>query len=256
MSLSPFVHITDRFQILKEINQRLEIAQDKVQATYMKTYTYIMVLIPVLLSAPRLFAQDTNGTPGNLTLAERGKWIKLFDGQSLQGWAPLEKTKYNMDSKAEVKDGAIQLAVGGPYSAVLWSGEFPLTDYEVKLRVKRTDGYDIFCGILFPVDKKFCSLVVGGWGNNVTGLSCVDEMFADENETAVYRSFENQVWFAVRLRVTDPKIEVWIDDKPVISLNRENHRISPYPGLDMFAPLGLFTYDTAAALTDIYFRRL
>ena len=62
---------------------------------------------------------------------------------------------------------------------------FPKVDYEVNLDAKRVAGNDFFCGITFPVGKRFCSLIVGGWGGATVGLSSIDGKDAAENETTL-----------------------------------------------------------------------
>ncbi len=192
----------------------------------------------------------------NLSAIQTNTWVKIFDGETLKGWVPLEKTKFDMGSKVDVKDGNLLLAEGKPYSALIWGGTFPTVNYEVRLRAKRVAGDDIFCGLLFPVDDSSCSLILGGWQNSVTGLSSVDEMFAVDNNTANYIEFDNNKWYKARLRVTEESIRVWLDGKEIIRQPRKDHRITPYPGLELFEPFGLFTYCTSASVSEIYFKML
>jgi len=199
---------------------------------------------------------STNKPLRDLTVTKKGQWIKLFDGKTMKGWIPLEKTDYDMDSHAEVTNSYIRLAKGVPYSAVIIDAKFPKTNYEIKLRAKRLERDDIFCGILFPVKETYCSGVFGGWGNWIVGLSCVDELFADENSAGETMHFDNNEWYEIRLRVTDDYIKAWVHNTEVIYQELKGHRISPYPGLEMFGPFAFFTYDTAAAYDRIEFRRL
>jgi len=199
---------------------------------------------------------STNRPHSDLTLTKRGEWIKLFNGKTLDGWTPLEKTKYDMDSGSTVTNGTILLKRGVPYSAIIINDKFPKSNYEVRLRAMRLSNDDIFCGILFPVKTTYCSAVFGGWGNWIVGISCVDGLYADENNAGDTMHFDNNVWYEIRLRVTDEYIKAWVNNKEVISQELKGHYISPYPGLEMFAPFGIFTYDTAAAYDRIEFRRL
>ncbi len=64
----------------------------------------------------------------------------------------------------------------------------------------------------FPVKKSHCSLVLGGWGGSLTGLSSLDGFDASENETTNVMDFKEGQWYKIRLRVTEKKIEAWIDD--------------------------------------------
>ena len=75
----------------------------------------------------------------------------------------------------------------------------------------RLDGSDFFCTTTFPVGKDYCSLVVGGWGGAVVGLSNVDYADASENATTKTMGFKDNQWYRVRIRVSDAAIEAWID---------------------------------------------
>src|SRR6218665_433223 len=57
-----------------------------------------------------------------------------------------------------------------------------LDRYEIKLEVQRTDGHDIFLGLTFPVGaKESASLILGGWGGSLCGISSVDDADASGN---------------------------------------------------------------------------
>ena len=62
----------------------------------------------------------------------------------------------------------------------------------------RLDGSDFFCSTTFPVGKDPCTLVVGGWGGMVVGLSNVDHEDASENGTTKTMTFKNKRWYRVR----------------------------------------------------------
>ena len=54
--------------------------------------------------------------------------------------------------------------------------------------------------------------MIGGWGGGgVVGISSVDDLDASENETMNIEGFNDNTWYRVRVRVTDQKIEAWID---------------------------------------------
>ncbi len=191
-----------------------------------------------------LASRDLTGNPPGL-------WVGIFDGNTLDGW---EQEEFNIRGAVQVKDESLQFKAGTSFSALLWTGKFPTEDYEFEVSAMRLSGNDIFCGILFPVGTDYVSMVLGGWNNSVVGLSCIDDLFANENETARGMSFDNNRWYHVALRVTEERIVAWIDDKQVIDQERKGHRISPYPGLEMFAPFGIFTYRTGAAMRDLRIR--
>lgn len=196
------------------------------------------------------------GPPSVLSTLEPGKSVALFNGKSLKGWRVVEKAEFEMHGKIEVKEGEIRLEVGMPFSAITWTGDFPLEGYEIEFEAKRTSGVDIFAGTTFPVGESHVSLIVGGWGDTVVGISSVDDMNAAENETTVIKSFDNNQWYRFRIGVTQAKIEAWIGDKQVVDLEREGHRFSLYGGTEAMAPFGIFTWRSESALRNIRFRRL
>ena len=69
-------------------------------------------------------------------------------------------------------------------------------------------------------------------------------------------SFKNNEWYEVRLKVTDSRIESWVGEDKIIDLEYKKHKIEPYPGMEIFAPFGFFTFDTTAALEAIQMRVL
>lgn len=215
----------------------------------MKNCIYIALIFFV---AAGILAEN----PPDVTKITVNDWVSLFDGKTLNGWKPLRKTKYEEGGPVVATNSVISISQGYPYSAVNWTNDFLRTNYKVELRAKRTQGGDIFCGILFPVGTNYCTMVLGGWANNVVGLSCVDHYVAAENQTAVGMSFENDKWYDVRLQVTSMRIQTWVDGKELINLELEDHKISPYPGLEMFAPLGIFTFESGAEIKDIYVGRV
>jgi hypothetical protein len=140
---------------------------------------------------------------------------------------------------------------------VNWTGAFPKSNYEVRLEAMRVDGYDFFAGITFPVGDSFCSWINGGWGGMVVGLSSLDDMDASENGTGISRKFESGRWYALRLRVTDDRIQAWIDDQAVIDASIANHAISLRPGeIEYSKPFGIASYSTTAKLRKIEYRQI
>ncbi len=172
----------------------------------------------------------------------------LFDGRTLGKW---EKTKFGGEGDIEVKGGTLVIGAGNSLSGVHWTGDYPKMNYEISLEAMRVDGSDFFCGLTFPVGDDSCSFICGGWGGGVVGLSSLDGSDASENETTGYEEFKNGQWYKIRVRVTDGKIEGWIDDKQRVDVDTEGKRIGVRIEVDLSRPLGIATYNTTAALRDI-----
>jgi hypothetical protein len=185
---------------------------------------------------------------------EPGEWQSLFDGKSLENW---KSADFGGQGEVRVRDGRIVLGMGATLTGITWKGgELPHTNYEISLEAMRVSGNDFFCALTFPVAADPCSLVVGGWGGSVVGLSSIDGMDASENETSQVMDFADNRWYRIRVRVTPDKIQAWIDDKNIVDLDTKGRKISIRAEVDLSQPLGIAAWMTEAALRDIKMRRL
>jgi hypothetical protein len=182
------------------------------------------------------------------------EWKTLFDGKSLEGW---KKSYDRGGGKVEVKDGAILLGTGEKMTGVTYTkGDFPKTDYEVTLEGKRVEGRDFFATTTFPVGDSFCSLVVGGWGGHVTGISSINGADASENETTGSIDYKSGEWYKVRIRVTAKKLECWVGDEKAVDVDLKGKKISTRIECEECQPFGICTYDTTGAVRNIKVRKL
>jgi Domain of Unknown Function (DUF1080) len=181
-------------------------------------------------------------------------WKSLFDGKTLEGW---KQADFAGKAKVQVKDGVVVMDKGNAMSGITYSrGDFPTLDYEVSLEGKKLEGDDFFCTTTFPVGNSFCSLVVGGWGGKVVGLSSINSMDASENETSQAKEFKPNQWYRVRIRVLKDKILAWIDDDKVVDLATENKKISIRIECTACKPFGVATWNTSGAVRNIRVRAL
>lgn len=187
---------------------------------------------------------------------EGAEWQSLFDGLSLAGW---QVTDFGGHGEVKVEKGLLSLGMGAMLTGVnlVKTNDLPKLNYEVGLDAMKVDGSDFFCALTFPVGESCCSLIVGGWGGAVVGISSLDSLDASENETTKWMSLEQKRWYRVRVRVTKGKIEVWIGKEKVIDANVAGKRISVRPGeIELSQPFGIATYQTTAALRDIQWRKV
>ncbi|MSU51242.1 MAG: DUF1080 domain-containing protein [Opitutus sp.] len=200
------------------------------------------------------------GSTGMLCAADAGQ--VLFDGKSLKGWMQSDfegEGAIKIENPFQGGPGVIVIEAGTTLSGITWTNgaSLPRTNYEISLEAMRLKGSDFFCALTFPVGKSACSFVVGGWGGVVVGLSSVDHSDAADNETSQSREFVDHRWYRIRVRVTDEKIEAWIDAEPMVDLETKGRTISIRPGdIQRSLPLGIATYMTRAAVRDIRLRRL
>ncbi|MBN2021329.1 MAG: DUF1080 domain-containing protein [Pirellulales bacterium] len=180
-------------------------------------------------------------------------WTLLFDGKTLGQW---KVPVYGGDGEVRVRDGAIELGMGVDLTGITWTGELPRTNYELTLEGMRLDGNDFFATTTFPVGDRCCSLVVGGWGGTVVGISNVDFYDAYNNNTAKFRSFENKRWYRIRIQVSDARIEAWINDEQLVDLPRGEHKFDVRMEVELSKPLGVTSWCTKSAVRDLRLRRL
>jgi hypothetical protein len=181
-------------------------------------------------------------------------WESLFDGRTLNGW---QVTDYGGHAAVHCEGGLMVFEPGDALTGVNWTNKYPKVNYEVALDAMRVDGSDFFCGLTFPVKDSFCTLILGGWGGKMTGLSSIDGNDASENETSQLINFEANRWYRVRVRVTEGKIEAWLDADKIVDLPTANRTIGLRFGeIEESKPLGLTTYQTRGAMREIKLRML
>ena len=189
------------------------------------------------------------GQQGDQTFA----WQSLFDGKQLGKWAI---TRFGGEGEVTVKDGTIILGMGNPMTGITWTGEVIRDNYELQFEAKRTSGIDFFATTTFPVGEEYCSFVVGGWAGTVVGLSCINNLDASENETTQFKVFEDNRWYRIRIRVSQAKVECWIDDEKMVDVKREGRKFSVRMECDLCRPLGIATWCTEGVIRNIRIRRL
>ena len=165
--------------------------------------------------------------------------------------------------KAEVRDGEAVIAPGGPMSGLRFDNwersGLPLRDYTVSYEAMRVDGGDFFAALTFPVRSidTCATLIVGGWGGGLVGISSIDGEDASNNSTRSEQKFENGKWYRLKLEVRDDEIKAWIDDRIVINTSIKNRVIGLRPGyIEKCAPFGLATYGSTGRVRGLVVEEL
>ena len=179
--------------------------------------------------------------------------ISLFDGESLGQW---KVTDFGGQGDVRVEDGQIVLERGNDLTGIVWTGPVVRMNYELTLEAKRVQGNDFFCGLTFPVDANCCSLILGGWGGSICGISNLDYYDAANNETTRVIDFEKDRWYGVRVRVTPGKIEAWLDDQQIVDVQTAGRVIDTRVEVDLSKPLGIATWQTTGAVRNVRLRKL
>ena len=184
---------------------------------------------------------------------EAGKEFVLFNGKSLDDW---EMVDVGGSGQVELEGGLMLINQGENISGAVYkkAATLPMINYEITLEAKRMQGVDFFVGLTFPVgDVKHCAtLVCGGWGGSVTGISSIDSLDASENNTSSYQRYKDNEWYTIKLRVTAKNLSAWVGDKQVIDEDIEGKKIGVRPGpVESYLPLSLTTYNTMAAIRNV-----
>ena len=212
----------------------------------MNRLTALLLLVLSTACLSRAAESKTNAPTG-------GKEQALFDGKTLKGWGV---TDFAGKGEVKVENGLLVLE-SGYLTGIHWTNDVPKTNYELSLEARRMSGNDFFCGLTFPIAGTNVSLIVGGWGGGLVGISSIDGMDASENETTKFMSFEKERWYAVKVRVTPDKLEAWLDDKKIVDVRTADRRFSLRSGpIEQSVPLGLATYETKAQIRNFVLKRL
>lgn len=182
--------------------------------------------------------------------------ITLFNGKDLAGW---KETDFGGHGVVAVKDGIIELSMGGQLTGFHWTNAavLPKANYEIELDAMKRDGNDFFCGLTFPANNSFCSLIIGGWGGSVVGISSLDGADASENDSSTSLFFERNRWYHIRLQVRPDKIMVWIDKDKVIDVGIAGRKVSMRSGeIEESMPLGIATWQTSASYKNLQLKKI
>ncbi|MFG0264299.1 MAG: family 16 glycoside hydrolase [Rhodopirellula sp. JB055] len=186
-----------------------------------------------------------------------GKWDEAhFGGDGGITREKWKKTSEDGDTKPTATGELFRLGMGDPLTGIRWTGEFPLENYELRMQARRTDGFDFFAAVTFPVGKNHCSFVLGGWGGGVVGISSIDGNDASSNETTGYQDFKNKQWYEIRIRVDTENVTTWIDGAEWASVNRAEHTFDIRIEMDPCLPVGIANFQCESEIRGIEVRRL
>lgn len=212
--------------------------------------SFLFLLVSLTLHAEEKAAGSEKGKPAS---ASPVKGWTLFDGKSLADWQTVD---IGGSGEVTLEDGNLMIAQGDSLSGAIYrkAADLPVTDYEITLEAKRLQGVDFFCALTFPVGslKRCATLVLGGWGGSVTGISSIDGVDAANNATGTYQRYVDDQWYLVRLRVTPENLSAWLGEKQIVDIDIKDRKISLRPGpIESYAPLSITTYNTSAAIRNV-----
>jgi hypothetical protein len=214
----------------------------------LRIISLLFVLVLFIACSGKKGKHEKQAAPKVIHLAEVDGTY-LFDGYTLNGW---EITQFGPQGPVDVYDGKIIMNYGDGCTGVTYTKDFPKVNYEVNLEARKTSGNDFFCGMTFPVNDDFCSLIIGGWGGPVVGLSCIDGEDASENSTYILKRFDKNTWYKIKLKVTDQRIIAWIDGEKLVDFEYGGHELYVRPEVELSKPFGICSWITTSELRNIW----
>lgn len=171
----------------------------------------------------------------------------LFTGRALQGWHPIEF--YTPSTITVLESNGVVCARGKPLAGMVYTNAVPTMNYEVSLEAMRVEGSDFFIGLTLPIEKSFFTVIIGGWGGNLCGISSFDYDDASQNPWSESVTFENNRWYTLRVRITPGVLQIFLNDTLYHARIEfdDATRFSLRPGeIEKSKPFGLTTYETKA----------
>jgi hypothetical protein len=215
-----------------------------------KGHLFVVVCAAIFVSLTILAVAQTPKVGSSV----KPELIVLFDGKTLAGW---KKTDFINSGDVKVEDNSIVMSAGREMTGITSARKDLLKqDYELIYEARRLSGDDFFAAATFPVGDSYLTLVNGGWGGHITGLSSLDGMDASQNETGRSFKFEDKKWYKFRVQVTSKMVRCWIDDKEITAVNYQDRRLSTRLETRPSQPLGFATWYTTGAVRKIGIRKL
>lgn len=178
-------------------------------------------------------------------------WHELWPDDRLTGF---EVTSFGGEGDVTLHAGRLELEPGSPLTGVTATAPLPCRDYVLEFTACRRMGNDFFCGATFPVGDAHLTLVLGGWGGAVCGLSCLDGDDAARNDTKRLRSFAKDRPVRVAIAVRGPNVRVDLDGERFLDVDTTGRALSLRPEVEPCRPLGFCSYQTRAAIWDARWR--
>jgi hypothetical protein len=174
--------------------------------------------------------------------------VRLFNGKDLTGWRVADI--YGSGTVTVLEDGSVECGHGNPMTGIAYTNAPLRMNYELSLQAVRVKGSDFFAALTIPIEQHYCTVIIGGWGGGLCGISSVDYMDASENPWSEGLNLENGRWYTLRVRVTPGVLQVFLDEELYTARVEfeEASRFSLRSGsdIDKTTPLGLATYRTLA----------
>lgn len=170
---------------------------------------------------------------------------ELFDGTNLEEW---QLGVYGEPDDYELQGDGVVIPQTAALAGMTYTGALPEAPYRLVVEATKLYGGDFFLGVTFPVRDAHLTLVVGGWGGVVSGLSSLDGKDAARNATKTVRHFPNGKRHVVAIEVDDARVDVTIDGEPFLGTSLEGVELGMRVEVEPSRPLGIATFATSTLL--------
>jgi hypothetical protein len=178
----------------------------------------------------------------------------LFNGKDLAGWQGIE---FAGGAAPVVEKGSLIIGQGEVLSGLKYTNAVPRVNYEVEIEARKLAGNDFFIGLTVPVSTNHCTLVCGGWGGGVTGISSLNYLDASENDTTVVVNYEKDRWYKLKFRVEPKTLTFWLDGEKLIEADISERSVGMRPGdIEQCVPFGIATFQTRSEIRKVVLRTL
>ncbi len=182
--------------------------------------------------------------------ADARPWHDLLAAAALEHW---HVTAFGGEGEVSLRPGEVRLDQGSPLTGITWQGPPPQGAYELEIVAARQQGNDFFAGVTFPIGEQHATLIVGGWGGSLVGLSCIDGLDAARNPTARRMAFRREQPYRIRI-VVDDVVRAWIDGEEMLAVMRAGRTFGLRAEVTLSAPLGVCAFATQAVITTCRWR--
>lgn len=207
-----------------------------------------------LTAPPQVTENPVEAGEQGLATDTGAEWRVLFDGADLSDW---QTGVYGDPPEYELVEGGVVLPQTAWLSGLTYTAELPRTPYRLEVEATRRYGSDFFLGVTFPVRDAHLTLVLGGWGGGVTGLSCIDGRDASENDTRTTLHFPNGKRQRVVIDVSDERVTASVNGE--VAVDRDllpDEELSLRTEVLASRPLGLAAFATSTTVHAVRVQEL
>lgn len=190
--------------------------------------------------------------------AQDSGWQDMYDGKSMDGWTVPALGGEGEVGVYETDDGetVLELPMGNDVTMVEYQKEFPKCDYELEFVSRRSMGTDLFSCCIFPIGNRMSSIVFGGWGGSVAGLSVIDGQDANNNETKVNIPTFNNKWYTTRIAVTAERVIASVDGKEFVNFTIGKRELGLRNDTGQRKKVAFLSWQSTGELKSVRFRKI